>query len=160
MSFCRLGDDDIDLSANINLPVDVSGTVKIHTDGSDDTSVSNDDGLDEPYPKPDKRKWKDGTKIFDISSTRYKNGKIETLLKGFPQLFDLSELELCKLHFYDEVDQLFIDFTKKYGNTQKNYPKFNINRICPWDFFYQRFVYTGQTMSPLFVGELNVTKQR
>ena len=107
------GDDDIGLSGNINLPVDVSGIVKIHIDGSDDTGVSNDDGLDEPYPKADKRKWKDGTKIFNISSTWYKNGKIEMLLKGFPEPLDLSELGLCKLHFDDEVDQLFMDFMKK-----------------------------------------------
>ena len=58
------GNDDIGLSGNINLPVDLSGIVKIHTDGSDDTDVTNDDGLDELYPKIDKRKWKDGNKNF------------------------------------------------------------------------------------------------
>ena len=60
-----------------------------------------------------------------------KMAKLKMLLKGFPQLLDLNEFELCKLHFNDEVDQLFIDFTKKYGNTQKNDLTFNINR----DFF-------------------------
>ena len=60
------GGDDIGLSGNINLPVDVSGIVEIYLDiyGSDDTDMSNDNGLDEPYPKADKRKWKDGTKNF------------------------------------------------------------------------------------------------
>ena len=52
------GDDDIGLSVNINLPVDASGIVKIHTDGSDDTGVSNDDGLDEPYPKAERENGK------------------------------------------------------------------------------------------------------
>ena len=50
--------------------------------------------------------------------------KLKMLLKGFPQLLDLSELEL----FDDEIDLPFIDFTKKYGNTQKNDPIFNINK--------------------------------
>ena len=56
--------DGIGLSGNINLPVDVSGIIKIYIDidDSDDTDMSNDDGLDQPYPKADKRKWKDGTK--------------------------------------------------------------------------------------------------
>ena len=62
-------DDDIGLSGNINLPVDVSGIVKIHSDGSDDTDVSNNNDLDEPYLKANKRKWKGGTKIFDINFT-------------------------------------------------------------------------------------------
>ena len=72
--------------------------------------------------------------------------KLKVLLKGFLQLFDLSKLELCTLHFDDKVDQLFINFTKKYGNTQKNYPTFNINKNDLWDFFYQRFACTSQTM--------------
>ena len=50
------GDDDIGLSGNINLAVDVSGIVKIYTDGSDNTNGSNDYGLHEPYPKAEKRK--------------------------------------------------------------------------------------------------------
>ena len=64
-----------------------------------------------------------------------KMAKLIILLKGFPQLLDLSELELCKLHFDDEIDQLFIDFRNKYGNTQKNDPTFNTNRNYPWGFF-------------------------
>ena len=55
------GDDDIDFSGNINLPVDVCGIVKIHTDSFDEADGSNDNGLDELYRKIDKRKWKDGT---------------------------------------------------------------------------------------------------
>ena len=51
------GDDDIGLSGNISLQVDVSGIVKSHTDGSDDTDASNNDGLDKPYPKADERRW-------------------------------------------------------------------------------------------------------
>ena len=54
--------------------------------------------------------------------------KLKMLLKGFPQLLDLSELESCKWHFDDEVDQLFIGFKKKYSNTKENDPAFNINR--------------------------------
>ena len=57
------------------------------------------------------------------------------LLNGFLQLLDLSESELFKLHFHDEVDQLFISFTKIYDNTQENDLTFNINKNYPWDFF-------------------------
>ena len=39
------------------------------SDGSDDTDINNDDGLDEPYLKAEKRKWNDRTKIFDINCT-------------------------------------------------------------------------------------------
>ena len=63
-----------------------------------------------------------------------KMAKLKMLLKGFPQLLDLSEMELYKLHFDDEGDQLFIDFTIKYDNTQKNDPTFNIDKNYPWDF--------------------------
>ena len=61
--------------------------------------------------------------------------KLKMLLKGFLQFLDLSESVLCTLHFDDEVDQLFISFTKKYGNTQESDPTFNINKNYPWDFF-------------------------
>ena len=45
------------------------------------------------------------------------------LLKGFPaEPLDLSELELCKLHFDDEVDQLLIDFTKKIWQHSEKLP--------------------------------------
>ena len=88
--------------------------------------------------------------------------KLKVLLKGFLQLFDLSKLELCTLHFDDKVDQLFINFTKKYGNTQKNYPTFNINKNNLWDFFLPTFcVYQSNDadLSSQFARELNVTKQ-
>ena len=61
--------------------------------------------------------------------------KLKMLLNGFLQLLDLSESVLCKLHFNDEVDQLFISLAKKYGNTHENDPTFNINQNYPWDFF-------------------------
>ena len=76
-------EDDIGLSGNINLLVDVSGIVKSYTDGYDDTDGKNDDGLDEPYPK-DRRKWRNGTKIFDVNSNWYKNGKTENVVEGLP----------------------------------------------------------------------------
>ena len=132
------GADDIGLSGNINLPINVSGIAEVYVDidGSDDIDMSNDNGLDEPYPNADQRRWKDGTKIFLISiPLGTKMAKLRMLLKGFLQLLDLSESELCKLHFDDEVDQLCISFTKKNVNTQKNDPTFNINKNYPWDFF-------------------------
>ena len=61
--------------------------------------------------------------------------KLKMLLNGFLQLLDLSESVRCKLHFNDEVDQLFISLAKKYGNTQENDPTFSINKNYPWDFF-------------------------
>ena len=82
-------------------------------------------------------RWKQKFLISIPLST--KMAKLRMLLKGFLQLLDLSELEQCKLHFNDEVDQLFIGFTKKYDNTQKNNPTFNINRKYPWDFFTNVF---------------------
>ena len=82
-------------------------------------------------------RWKQKFLISIPLST--KMAKLRMLLKGFLQLLDLSELEQCKLHFNDEVDQLFIGFTKKYDNTQKNNPTFNINGKYPWDFFTNVF---------------------
>ena len=103
-------DDDVGLSGNINLPVDVSGIVNIHTDDHIRRQIR-ENGKMEP-------------KYLTSIPLGTKMAKLKMLLKGFPQLLDLSELEL----FDDEIYLPFIDFTRKYGNTQKNDPIFNINK--------------------------------
>ena len=90
------GDDDIGLSGNISLQVDVSGIVKSHTDGSDDTDASNNDGLDKHIRKQMRENGKTEPTYLISIPIGTKMEKLKMLLKGFPQLLDLSELESCK----------------------------------------------------------------
>ena len=110
------GDDDIGLAGNINLPTDVSGTVELQTKDSNVDSDS-DDNNEQPQAKGNKRNWRDGTRVFDVNW--YQNDEICNVVEDFPQLVDNSELELYKLFFDDEAEQLFLDFSKKYATTQK-----------------------------------------
>ena len=125
------GDDDVGLAGNINLPGDVSGAIEVHN--YDDSFDDSDNDETEPQPKGNRRKWKNSANVFDMSW--YQNEKLGNVVEEFPHLVDLSELELYKLYFDDEVEQLFMDFTKEYGKTQKNYPVFDIDRNLLWDFF-------------------------
>lgn len=75
-------DDDVGLSGNINLPVDVSGIVNIHTDDHIRRQIR-ENGKMEP-------------KYLTSIPLGTKMAKLKMLLKGFPQLLDLSELESCK----------------------------------------------------------------
>ena len=49
----------------------------------------------------------------------YQKDKVGKVDEEFPHFIDLSELESHKLYFDDEVEQLFIGFTRENGNTQK-----------------------------------------
>ena len=80
-----------------------------------------------------KKKWEDSTEVFYMNW--YQKDKVGKVDEEFPHFIDLSELEPYKLYFDDEVEQLFIGFTRENGNTQKKNPSFNIDRNYLWDFF-------------------------
>ena len=52
-------DDDRALAGNLNLPADVSGAVEIHHKYNDGNKE-----VDKELPEGNKRKWKEGTKVF------------------------------------------------------------------------------------------------
>ena len=128
------GDDDIGLAGNINLPSDVTGAVEIHRDNeeSDDDESSNE-GNEQSKRKRNKRKWRDGVQLFDVNW--YKNNDISYVIEDFGELIDNTELQLYKLSFDKEVEQLFIDKTTKYATAQENDANFSLNRAELWDFF-------------------------
>ena len=127
------GDDDIGLAGNINLPFAVTGVVEIHRDSeeSDDDESSND-GNGQSKRKKNKRKWRDGIQLFNVNW--YKNNGISYVIEDFGGLIDNTELQLYKLFFDEEVEQLFIDKTTKYAIAQKNDANFSLNRGELWDF--------------------------
>ena len=106
------GDNDIGLAGNLNLPADVSGAVETHHRYDDGNNE-----VDNELPKENKTKWKEGTKVF--KNDWYKATERFNVVAEFPHLVDLNELELCKLFFDTEVEQLFLDCTNKYALTQK-----------------------------------------
>ena len=55
------------------------------------------------------------------------------MVQEFPHLVELNELELYKMFFDREVEQLFLDCTNKYELTQ-NDPSFSMNTEDLWDF--------------------------
>ena len=126
-------DDDIGLAGNINLPFAVTGVVEIHRDSeeSDDDESSND-GNGQSKRKKNKRKWRDGIQLFNVNW--YKNNGISYVIEDFGGLIDNTELQLYKLFFDEEVEQLFIDKTTKYAIAQKNDANFSLNRGELWDF--------------------------
>ena len=81
-------DDDVGLSGNIHLPVDVSGIVEIHTDGSALTTLIwiMTMVLMNHIGRQIRKNRKIEPKIFDINSTWYKNGKTENVVEGLPSV--------------------------------------------------------------------------
>ena len=69
--------------------------------------------------------------MFDVNW--YKNDEISNVVEAFGDLVK-TELELYKLFFDEEVEQLFIEQTKKYAATQKNDTNFKMDRTNLWDF--------------------------
>ena len=122
------GDDDIGLAGNLNLPADVSGAVEIHHRYNDGNNE-----VDKECPKGNKKKWKEGTKVF--KNDWYKATGQFNMVEEFPYLVDLHELEFYKLFFDREVEQLFLDCTNKYAMTQRNNPSLSMNTEDLWDFF-------------------------
>ena len=122
------GDDDIGLTGNINLPADTSGAIEIHHRFTDET-----DEASEEFPKGNKRKWIEGTDKFE--QEWYEPTERTNIEETFPLLVDLSELDLYKMFFDREVEQLIIDCTNKYASTQKNDPSFSLDAERLWDFF-------------------------
>ena len=55
------------------------------------------------------------------------------MVEEFLHLVDLNELELYKMFFDREVEQLFLDCTNKYALIQ-NDPSFSMNTEDLWDF--------------------------
>ena len=55
------------------------------------------------------------------------------MVQEFPHLVELNELELYKMFFDREVEQLFLDCTNKHELTQ-NDPSFSMNTEDLWDF--------------------------
>ena len=70
--------------------------------------------------------------MFDVNW--YKNDEISNVVEDFGDLIDKTELDLYKLFFDEEVEQLFIEQTEKYATTQKNDTNFNMDRTNLWDF--------------------------
>ena len=122
------GDDDIGLAGNLNLPSDFTGTIEIHRKADEDDVPAND----QSKTKEKKRKWRHGIKLFDVNW--YKNDEISNVVGAFGDLVNKTELELYKLFFDEEVEQLFIEQTKKYAATQINYTNFKMDRTNLWDF--------------------------
>ena len=121
------GDDDIELAGNLNLPSDVTG-IEIHRKADEDGVPAND----QSETKGNKRKWRHGIKLFDVNW--YKNDEISNVVEAFGDLVNKTELELYKLFFDEEVEQLFIEQTKKYAATQINDTNFKMDRTNLWDF--------------------------
>ena len=122
------GDDDIGLAGYLNLPADVSGAVEIHHRYNDGNNE-----VDKELPRGNKRKWKKGTKVF--KNDWYKATERFNMVKEFPPLVDLNELDVYKLFFDRKVEQLFLHCANKYALTQKNDPSFSMNTEDLWDFF-------------------------
>ena len=124
--------DDIGLAGNINLPSDVTGAVKIHRDDEkNDNDESSDDGNGQSKRKMNKRIWRNDVRIFDVSW--YKDNDINYVIEDFGGLIDNTELNLHKIFFDEEVEQLFIDKTTTYTTAQKNDANFSLNRAEIWD---------------------------
>ena len=125
----EVGDDNIGLAGNLDLPADVTGGLEIHRYDADDDKDDEDVELN---PKENKRNWREGDRVFEddwIGEKRYSN-----VIEDFPQLLDMSELELYKLFFDDEIEQLFVECSKRYA-TQKNDQSFTFDTPDLWDFF-------------------------
>ena len=95
------GDDDIRLAGNINLPTDTSGAIEIHHRFTDET-----DEASEEFPKGNKRKWIEGTDKFE--QEWYEPTERTDIEETFPLLVDLTELDLYKMFFDREVEQLYL----------------------------------------------------
>ena len=77
------------------------------------TDINNE--VHKKLPEGNKRKWKEGTKVF--KNDWYKATEQFKVVEELPHLVDLNELELYKLFFDREVEQLFLDCTNKYALT-------------------------------------------
>lgn len=86
---------------------------------------------DKEFPKENKGKWNQGAKLF--KNDWYRANTQINLVEEFSQSVDLSEVELYKLFFHREVEQLFADCPKKYTLTQKNDHFFSMKGI---NFFF------------------------
>ena len=141
-------DDDIGLAGNLNLPADVSGVVEIHHRYKDGNNE-----VDKELPKGNKRKWKEGTNVF--KNDWYKETDRFNVVEQFPHLMDIHELELYKLFFDREVEQLFLDCANRYALTQKSYPFFSMNTEDLWDFF-TIITFSSYNLRPQFtiIGEM------
>ena len=95
------GDDDIGLAGNLNLPADASGVVEIHHRYNDGNNK-----VDKELPKRNKRKWKEGIKVF--KNDWYKANERFNVVEGFLHLVDLNELELYKLFFDRKLNNYFL----------------------------------------------------
>ena len=95
------GDNDIGLAGNLILPADVSCAVEIHHRYNDGNNE-----IDKELPKGNKRKWKEGTKVF--KNDWYKATERFNVVEEFPHLVDINEIELYKLFFDREVEQYFL----------------------------------------------------
>ena len=121
----KLGDEPIGLTGNLDLPADVTGELHQHD--------SDSEGEEQVQEKrnANKRKWRDGTRAFKddwIDEKEFCNP-----IEDFPQHLYISELELYKLYFDKEVEQLFLDCTKKCA-AHNNYPVFTFETSDLWDF--------------------------
>ena len=112
----EIGDDDVGLVANLGLPADVTGTLEIH----DDTE-SNSDGEIETESESDILRWMKGCQTFQ--------GMVD---ENLPFAIK-SMLEIFKLYFDTDIEQLFIECTEKYGREHKNDPTFVLTRDQLWD---------------------------
>ena len=119
------GDNDIGLAGNLNLLSDVTRTIEIHRNQGEDDVPANE-------AKGNKSKWRHGINLFDVNW--YKNDEINKVVEDFGDLTAKTELELYKLFFDEEVEQLFIEQKKKYAATEKNDTNFNMDRANLWEF--------------------------
>ena len=119
------GDNDTGLAGNLNLLSDVTRTIEIHRNQGEDDVPANE-------AKGNKSKWRHGINLFDVNW--YKNDEINKVVEDFGDLTAKTELELYKLFFDEEVEQLFIEQKKKYAATEKNDTNFNMDRTNLWEF--------------------------
>ena len=117
--------DDVGLVANLGLPADVTGTLEIH----DDTE-SNSDGEIEMESESDILRWMKGCQTFQGMPDE----NFPLLEDEYPELAIKSMLEIFKLYFDTDIEQLFIECIEKYGREHKNDPTFVLTRDQLWDF--------------------------
>ena len=121
----EIGDDDVGLVANLGLPADVTGTLEIH----DDTE-SNSDGEIEAESESDILRWMKGCQTFQGMADE----NLPLLEDEYPELAIKSMLEIFKLYFDTDIEQLFVECTERYGREHKNDPTFVLTRDQLWDF--------------------------
>lgn len=134
------GDDDIGMGGNIDLPADVAGTIELHNHYGDEEDHDDDNDSDGDIfanssrgggQKGNRRNWRNGVSAFEDDWIGQKEKP--NVATDLAQLGDMNELELYKLFFDNDIEQLFVDCTKRYA-VQKNDPNFSIDIPDLWDF--------------------------